>query len=262
MTETEDRTAKTESEGTHELAAQTAQEGMAEMAQAAETLELPAMRPAWPLSPKPPPCRGIAALGRITQLLATVADLPLALERVCEAVTLLFDAQVTYVILPSTEEPQIQALVGFNRESGPIGATPLPVSLSETRYFSQVLRQAKTVILSDVQRLPTAAPIRDFVARQQIQNVMLVPLAVRGSTIGLLAIATDQVDQVFSSDQSLLAETIAGDVAGAIENARLFEQAQEAAVSEERSRLARELHDSVTQTLYSVSIVADALPAS
>ena len=47
-----------------------------------------------------------------------------------------------------------------------------------------------------------------------------------------------------------------------IENARLYEQSQELAVLEERSRLARELHDAVTQTLFSASLVAEALPTT
>jgi signal transduction histidine kinase/ligand-binding sensor domain-containing protein len=46
------------------------------------------------------------------------------------------------------------------------------------------------------------------------------------------------------------------------ENARLNQQAQELAVLEERSRLARELHDAVTQTLFSASLVAEALPTT
>jgi signal transduction histidine kinase len=46
----------------------------------------------------------------------------------------------------------------------------------------------------------------------------------------------------------------------AVQNARLFEQAQQAAVLEERQRLARELHDAVTQTLFSASLLADVLP--
>ncbi len=202
----------------------------------------------------------LAVLGQITQMLVTVTDLPLALERVCEAITHLFAAQVTYVVSPSNEDPQLQVLVGFDRESGPVGATPLPVSLSEMQYFSQVLSQAKTLTLSDVQALPLAAPMHDFATRQRIQNVMLVPLVIRGEAIGLLVIATDRADQVFTLDQSLLAETIVGDVAGAIENARLFEQAQEAAAAEERSRLARDLHDAVTQTIYSATLIAEALP--
>jgi signal transduction histidine kinase len=57
-----------------------------------------------------------------------------------------------------------------------------------------------------------------------------------------------------------LAETIAGDITAAIETSRLLEQTEETAAVKERNRIARELHDSVTQTMYSVSIVAEALP--
>jgi signal transduction histidine kinase len=53
-------------------------------------------------------------------------------------------------------------------------------------------------------------------------------------------------------------ETAADIMAGAIENARLNRRAQEAAVLEERNRLARELHDSVTQQLFSITLTAQA----
>jgi two-component system nitrate/nitrite sensor histidine kinase NarX len=46
----------------------------------------------------------------------------------------------------------------------------------------------------------------------------------------------------------------------AIQNAQLFERAQQAATAEERQRLARELHDAVTQTLFSASLIAEVLP--
>jgi signal transduction histidine kinase/streptogramin lyase len=42
----------------------------------------------------------------------------------------------------------------------------------------------------------------------------------------------------------------------------LAEKAAETAVNEERNRLARELHDAVTQTLFSASLLAEALPTS
>ncbi len=43
---------------------------------------------------------------------------------------------------------------------------------------------------------------------------------------------------------------------------QLYERSHELAVLEERSRLARELHDAVTQTLFSASLVAEALPVT
>ncbi|HML21038.1 MAG TPA: GAF domain-containing protein [Aggregatilinea sp.] len=46
----------------------------------------------------------------------------------------------------------------------------------------------------------------------------------------------------------------------AIRNAQLFAQAQELATLQERQRLAHELHDAVSQTLWSASLIADVLP--
>ena len=50
-------------------------------------------------------------------------------------------------------------------------------------------------------------------------------------------------------------------MAGAVENERLHERQTRRAAEEERQRLARDLHDAVTQTLYSATLIAEALPA-
>ncbi len=55
-----------------------------------------------------------------------------------------------------------------------------------------------------------------------------------------------------------MATFFANQAAAAIENARLYEQSREYAVVEERNRLARELHDSVTQSLFSVTLLSEA----
>jgi signal transduction histidine kinase len=60
----------------------------------------------------------------------------------------------------------------------------------------------------------------------------------------------------FKEQRAMLVLTIANQAAVAIENARLYEQAQELAALEERQRLARELHDSVSQALYGISLGA------
>ena len=52
--------------------------------------------------------------------------------------------------------------------------------------------------------------------------------------------------------------SLADQLAVIIENAQLRKQAEQLAVVEERNRLARELHDSVTQALYSTSLFAEA----
>jgi signal transduction histidine kinase len=57
---------------------------------------------------------------------------------------------------------------------------------------------------------------------------------------------------------SLMAQVLVRQERLVAENTRLHERARQAAVLEERQRLARELHDSVTQTLYGVSLYAEA----
>jgi signal transduction histidine kinase len=56
----------------------------------------------------------------------------------------------------------------------------------------------------------------------------------------------------------LMAQVLVRQESLAAENARLHERARQAAVLEERQRLARDLHDSVTQALYGVSLYAEA----
>jgi signal transduction histidine kinase len=88
---------------------------------------------------------------------------------------------------------------------------------------------------------------------------ILLPLISREKVLGTLTIMGFQ-NQPFSRQQISLFESIADQISVAIENAYLYEKAEESAVLSERNRLARELHDAVTQTLFSASIIADVLP--
>jgi PAS domain S-box-containing protein len=82
-----------------------------------------------------------------------------------------------------------------------------------------------------------------------------VPLLVQDHMIGMLTLDHDQPGH-YTPRHADLALTIANQAAIAIENARLFEQAQALAVMVERQRLSRELHDSVSQALYGIALGA------
>ena len=90
-----------------------------------------------------------------------------------------------------------------------------------------------------------------------INSHLCVPLKIQDKVIGVMSAASDHADAFDQSDENIL-QTLANQVSVAIENARLYEQARHLAVLEERQRLGRELHDSVTQSLYGISLYAQA----
>jgi signal transduction histidine kinase len=87
---------------------------------------------------------------------------------------------------------------------------------------------------------------------------LAVPLTVRDDVFGVIALYYSE-PRPFSDDDLGLASSFGDQAALAIENARLREQMERSAVAAERSRLARELHDSVTQSLFAASLTAEAL---
>jgi signal transduction histidine kinase len=84
---------------------------------------------------------------------------------------------------------------------------------------------------------------------------MGVPLVIKDQATGLL-VFLHKDPHFYTDEHARLALAFAQQVAVAIENARLYEQAGQLAVLEERQRLARELHDSVSQVLYSIGLGA------
>ncbi len=87
---------------------------------------------------------------------------------------------------------------------------------------------------------------------------LAVPLVVRDDVYGVIALYY-QEPRAFGDQDVGLASSFGDQAALAIENARLREQVERSAVAAERSRLARELHDSVTQSLFAAGLKAEAL---
>ena len=104
--------------------------------------------------------------------------------------------------------------------------------------------------------------LREIQARDRRPAVAMIPLMARGRRIGLVILSSPSIHQWSSADLRLYQAT-AAQLANAIDTrfqqSLLYERGQELAVLEERQRLARELHDSVTQMLFSMTLIAQSL---
>ena len=90
------------------------------------------------------------------------------------------------------------------------------------------------------------------------RSMIVAPMAVGGQLIGVL-VAESATPGLFDAGHLERLGAVADQAAAAISNARLFERTAEMAAVDERQRLARELHDSVSQTLWSAALLAGTL---
>lgn len=139
----------------------------------------------------------------------------------------------------------------------PPAGPPQGLELEDLPGYLTVLRLPTALDDSRVRPPDPASAIGSFAAA--FGSFLAVPLAVKDVCYGALSLYF-RAARAFEPDEIALASAFADQAALALENARLRAQAEQAAVLEERQRLARELHDAVTQTLFSASLIAGIIP--
>jgi signal transduction histidine kinase len=94
-------------------------------------------------------------------------------------------------------------------------------------------------------------------AHPQMRSFLGVPIVARGEIIAAFYLTDREGADDFSAEDQRLIEMLAAHAAVAIENARLVERSRELNIVEERNRLARELHDAVSQKLFGLVLNAE-----
>ncbi len=137
----------------------------------------------------------------------------------------------------------------------------LRVPIARSQGYQKIINERVPVIISDIlEDTPGTSGFQRSVRQFRpffgyAYSVLLTPLIVKDRLIGVLRLDHRKRGH-FIDRHATLALAVANQAAVAMENAQLYESAQQLAKLEERHRIARELHDSISQSLYGIRLGA------
>ncbi len=130
------------------------------------------------------------------------------------------------------------------------------VPIEQLPNYQHIIKARQPFIL---QNTTNSAVWIEQVHAPWVRSYLGVPIQVEDEVIGLINLHSATTG-FFGPVQAERLQAFADQAAIAIQNARLYERAHELAAIQERQRLARDLHDAVSQTLWTASLMADVLP--
>ena len=195
--------------------------------------------------------RRLQTVTEIARKVTSILDLQELLDQTTELVGERFDYRGVSILLRDPDDDDWLYLAAWN--SGGHHAPPGYRQRIDRGMCGRAVVTGEAQLANDVSRNPDFVQGPGLDARSELD----VPIKIGGRVLGVLGIDSEQVD-AFAEDDVPFVETLADQIAVAIENARLVERARELAAGDERNRLAREIHDTLAQSLAAVSMELDA----
>jgi signal transduction histidine kinase len=196
-----------------------------------------------------------AALAAVSEAVLGVAgdlSVPTVLERLAAAAKQLVDARYAAIGVPDEDGDGFAQFIHVGMSDELVDAIgPLPKTHG---LLGSMLLDPAPYRTDDVRADPRFSwwPA----AHPRMRSFLGVPILFKGDIVGAFYLADKESgDQFTDADESLI-RLLAAHAAIAIENARLYEKSRELSIVEERNRIALELHDSISQTLFSIRLAA------
>jgi len=196
------------------------------------------------------------ALRDIATALTSTLDLDEVMERILTNIGRVVPHDAAYIMLIENGMARVVRTRGFHEQEIENWLLNTRQRVEDTPELYQMAASGQPVVtptLDDAWYERKPEPLRRF------RSYTGAPIRLKGTTIGFLHLNSATPD-FFTVVHAERLQAFADQAAIAIQNAQLHEKAQALAVLEERQRLARDLHDAVSQTLFSAAMIAEALP--
>ncbi|KOV95794.1 GAF domain-containing sensor histidine kinase [Streptomyces sp. NRRL B-3648] len=207
------------------------------------------------------PRSGLAAVSSALLAMSRHLEVRDVLKTIVASARDLLDAQYAALGVPDDHGGFAQFVVDGVSEEQWRAIGPLP---RQHGILAAMLREAKAERLADVRKDPRFEGWPG--AHPDLADFLGLPIKDGEEVIGALFLANKRCAKPegscgFTEDDEELLSILAQHAAIALTNARLYERSRELTIAEERSRLAHELHDAVSQKLFSLRLTAQAAAA-
>ena len=194
-----------------------------------------------------------ASLFEISQSLISSLDLDRILRLIVEQAAKLLEGDICTLFLYDRDTDELLGQVRYGASDEGLRGARVP--LSHSQPAAEAKATLKPVVMEDASQDHRVSA--DIAREWGIKSSVIVPLVAESQFMGVIFLDWTKAPRRFTANEIKLAQSFASQAAIALENAQLYAHSEELAINKERNRVAREIHDDLTQRLASLLMRID-----
>ena len=186
---------------------------------------------------------------QVSREITSILDIDQLLAQVVALIKDAFGYAFVHIYL--VDQNREQLILRASSEFSIIGSQVM--KMTQRSLNVKAVLENRSIVINETDQEPA------YMANSKLETVhseVVIPLRIENKVIGTLDV-NSALSGAFTEEEVLVLQSLGDQIAIAIHNANLYKQSQKLAILEERNRLARDMHDSVTQSTYSMGLLIE-----